>query len=1132
MIRINKDAIKNEKDIIYHKDKISSKDEEYMKINKYSKDEMFLNELYNVNFDMVSNQLFINNFLSLNHSLNSLLVYHNNNSNYDKISCILTISEEMRELYLSMNKYIIIVSSTNEIKNIQLSLFNEKNLKQNEDDEWNINECLLSSFKIKEIKSKSKSKDDVINEIKEKIGKYYKFFNYTEFTIYAENCIMGERFHNNKNLQIENSKTIFNDCLLIIDQIDILRYDEKNKLYESTSIILTKIIENTTNLRLLLLSSRPIYDNIRDIIWITNLLRKNDNKRISNIDDIFDKNDNFILPSLLLKKECGRSILKRDLLGYICYIKKINQFKLPFRLYKSSTNNDNNNNNNNSNNNNNNGKSKSNYEFIEPYLSIISGYQEKHYLQSMDELMKRKMNLFEDETIGLDVLYKIIQEPLQLLNMTYISNIEKLDKIDLKDHIGCIGFSNNVSYIDSSKGNRMYDYNYEIENFNQNEIKNYSSKIKSICEKIIDSEGTILIYSQYIYSGILPMVFALEEMGFLRYKKSIPLLSTSSTSLLNKSYIMITGDKTFSPDNKDEINAFNSIDNINGEKIKIILITKLGFQCMQRYNNIRQVHFMEPSNNINEIENVIGSIDSILPIRKRIIEIYLHASISNERIKEECIDLFMYRMIDNKYIKIDIMNQFLVECSVECLFEIKNSKYSIDDLSKLIDNKKVLFDLSNNKEKLLYNFRSRFFTNDIMTIYRFIDKNENVLVKKSIDYKDKILKIIYQLFKEKDFYERSILIELINKKKPYPLNEIYSTLKRLINKENIYFLFDQYGRNGYIEKQGNLYLFHPIKVNRNIEINSSLLLIKKEKKYSYENIIKNIETEMNIIFRNKIIGEPKLKITTMSFCNQSSKLIDRLVNIHQICMNNVKNHFLYHYLDKLNINEKLVLLEEIYTIDKKDLLFIKLSKKKSMNIDNDNDNDNDNDKDDNDNINVMNNYFNKLFVIKSNNLCIILYDGKKNVLYNTINWQQYEDNNIIIKFPIVKRNKFYLGFYNNKNDDDDGYGDGHGDGYGDGDNKINVTPMFTINDIVDNKVFFFIVEEIGLKKMFVILNTLQNQLTQLQKNTPKVIAYNENNITKNKLNKYQLVIIIEIIMRELNNYNTHTFIYPEEIEYL
>ena len=35
------------------------------------------------------------------------------------------------------------------------------------------------------------------------------------------------------------------------------------------------------------------------------------------------------------------------------------------------------------------------------------------------------------------------------------------------------------------------------------------------------------------------------------------------------------------------------------------------------------------------------------------------------------------RMIDNKYIKIDIMNQFLVECSVECLFEIKKWYFMI-----------------------------------------------------------------------------------------------------------------------------------------------------------------------------------------------------------------------------------------------------------------------------------------------------------------------------------------------------------------------------------------------------------------------------------------------------------------------
>ena len=67
----------------------------------------------------------------------------------------------------------------------------------------------------------------------------------------------------------------------------------------------------------------------------------------------------------------------------------------------------------------------------------------------------------------------------------------------------------------------IYDYNYEIENFNQNEIKNYSSKIKTICEKIFDSEGTILIYSQYIYSGILPMVKSINSLFSLFYLFSL-----------------------------------------------------------------------------------------------------------------------------------------------------------------------------------------------------------------------------------------------------------------------------------------------------------------------------------------------------------------------------------------------------------------------------------------------------------------------------------------------------------------------------------------------------------------------------------------------------------------------------------
>jgi len=54
-------------------------------------------------------------------------------------------------------------------------------------------------------------------------------------------------------------------------------------------------------------------------------------------------------------------------------------------------------------------------------------------------------------------------------------------------------------------------------------IGKYSSKIKCILDNIVNketnrvSDGIILIYSQYIDSGLIPVALALEEMCFTRF---------------------------------------------------------------------------------------------------------------------------------------------------------------------------------------------------------------------------------------------------------------------------------------------------------------------------------------------------------------------------------------------------------------------------------------------------------------------------------------------------------------------------------------------------------------------------------------------------------------------------------------
>ena len=51
------------------------------------------------------------------------------------------------------------------------------------------------------------------------------------------------------------------------------------------------------------------------------------------------------------------------------------------------------------------------------------------------------------------------------------------------------------------------------EYFSYDEIGKYS-KIKNICDCVLNSKGVVLIYSQYIDGGLVPIALALEELGF------------------------------------------------------------------------------------------------------------------------------------------------------------------------------------------------------------------------------------------------------------------------------------------------------------------------------------------------------------------------------------------------------------------------------------------------------------------------------------------------------------------------------------------------------------------------------------------------------------------------------------------
>merc|ERR1711871_1874478 len=276
--------------------------------------------------------------------------------------------------------------------------------------------------------------------------------------------------------------------------------------------------------------------------------------------------------------------------------------------------------------------------------------------------------------------------------------------------IGKNGLSEVMSYTEIKGNNPMkYNFDYKYKEFgkifSKSELFKYSAKMASICNIIEKSEGIVIIYSQYIDSGVVSMALALEEMGFTKYNNEPDMKSLLKTppepidALTMKpqsetlgefqpaQYVMITGDRTYSPNNSEIIKNVNHKDNKNGEKVKVVLISKAAAEGVD-FKNIRQIHITEPWYNMNRIEQIIGRgvrtfSHKNLPFNKRNVELYLHGTLlSNE--DEESADLYIYRLAEKKAIQIGVVSRILKENAVDCILNKEQTNFTEEKMRTLV----------------------------------------------------------------------------------------------------------------------------------------------------------------------------------------------------------------------------------------------------------------------------------------------------------------------------------------------------------------------------------------------------------------------------------------------------------------
>jgi superfamily II DNA or RNA helicase len=940
-------------------------------------------KLCNADFELMPHQTFVKNFMSLQTPYNSLLLYHNLGTG--KTCSAIGIAEEMRAYMknVGFTKKIIIVASPNVQENFRFQLFDESKLTL-ENGVWNLNTCIGNAL-LEEINPThliGLTKDKVVSQIKTIINTYYLFMGYRELANYILKIIkvpddVVSDPTAKKQLETSRIQSVFNNRLIVIDEVHNIRISADNdKTRAKTASLLMQVAKYAENMRLLLLSATPSYNSYTEIIWLANLLNRVDRRSIiENVSDVFDKHGQF--KEGTEGKESGEELLRRKLTGYVSYVRGENPYTFPFRIYPQTFSPEN---------------TLSSppslqmngehietpLQFLPVYMSTIGEYQAKCY---------RKIILDMYSTMN-DSIYNLesdtrtsfpLKMPIEALNIVYpymaeesLSESEE-KHIDPQEMVGKKGLSNCMTH-DAvlSPVPQRYNYEYKPEVlesygriFSKEEIQKYSHKIATICSCIRRSTGIVLVYSEYIDGGLVPMALALEEMGMKRTNATGTAKSLFKTPPENESsphkYVMITGDAAFSQNNLEDIKMITKAGNKYGELVKVVLISRAAAEGLD-FKNIRQVHILDPWYNMNRIEQIIGrAVRNLshchLPFEERNVEIYLHATrLDDEFADEEAADLYLYRYAEKKGVQIGRVNRLLKEIAVDCLLNIKQTNFTVEKLASLAKNQNVELRLSTDNKSVVYEIGDRPFTEqcDYMDNCSFTCRGNETSDEVSLEtYNVQYMKLnfaavqkrIRQLFRERSHYTRDQLVGGVNIVKSYPLEQIFYVLSYMIeNKDEI--IVDKYGRTGRLANKGTYYLFTPTEVidegatiyERSVPVEykrDKLALEIPQQKITKEseeeeggavNVTSaepNVSRIVSVRSYESILLEMReclsytvtpVKIETKdtNWYKHAGHVLDLLHTNQEIPQDVLVRYILFHFLDTSTIEDRLILVQRLY----------------------------------------------------------------------------------------------------------------------------------------------------------------------------------------------------------------------------
>lgn len=466
----------------------------------------------------------------------------------------------------------------------------------------------------------------------------YTFFTYENFKVVI------------RRLEEQGQLGLFQNKLLIIDEAHNLRSGAHSKRVAEQ---LVRLLEGGLNNRLLLLTATPMYNEADEILWLMSLCTTNDKDALldpRHLPLLFDKNQKPISSTFKLIRVLSQK--------YISYIRGENPFTFATRLT--------------------------------PLQSGIPLLTETPALNMNGVALRSKKNWLKNIPDGLvptvlsePQLQYAREHPIQIVEgeTTTLTELFQAANVVFPTPEGGVyhtgkkeGF--NVCYVEAD-GATPSQFKHATwcrkpseQPLNGTNLEIHAPKIANLLKHIEESKGIVLVYSQFIWTGILPMAIALEHAGYTRVGARAICSDAKSKGRFKGGYGILCGKESIMGATQETVlSKVNALSNKDGGEVKVILMSRVASEGLS-FMNVREVHIMDPWYHLNLVEQITGRAvrtcsHIALPLEERNVSVFLHVGTEPDN-RAETADLHAYHIASSKEYETQQVNQVIQSYALDC----------------------------------------------------------------------------------------------------------------------------------------------------------------------------------------------------------------------------------------------------------------------------------------------------------------------------------------------------------------------------------------------------------------------------------------------------------------------------------